>query len=103
MVKETAVSEKIKKDILRILGKYLDFKQYKVFIFGSRVTGKGTKRSDIDIGIDGPTAVPGQTIAKIKDDLEQLPTLYTIEVVDFKNAAPDFKKVALQDIELFTK
>jgi len=30
---------KLKKEILEIVGKYLDLKKYKVFFFGSRVKG----------------------------------------------------------------
>jgi septum formation topological specificity factor MinE len=31
--------EKLKEEILKILSKYLDLSQYKVFFFGSRVKG----------------------------------------------------------------
>jgi len=41
--------EKLKKEILEIIGKHLDLNKYKIFFFGSRVTGKGNDRSDIDI------------------------------------------------------
>jgi len=33
-------AEKLKEEILKILGKYLDLSQYKVFFFGSRVKGE---------------------------------------------------------------
>jgi septum formation topological specificity factor MinE len=32
--------EKLKEEILKILRKYLDLKHYRVFFFGSRVTGR---------------------------------------------------------------
>jgi septum formation topological specificity factor MinE len=35
--------KKLKKEILEIVGKYLDLKEYKVFFFGSRVSEKFKK------------------------------------------------------------
>jgi len=85
--------EKLKKDILDIVGKYLDILEYKVFFFGSRVIGFGNERSDIDIGIEGPREIPYEIMAKIKDEIDNLPILYKIEIVDFANVSPDFYKV----------
>ncbi|MEK7189472.1 MAG: nucleotidyltransferase domain-containing protein [Patescibacteria group bacterium] len=45
--------EKLKKELKDIAAKYLDLKKYHLFFFGSRVTGKGSERSDIDVGIEG--------------------------------------------------
>ncbi|MBU6414642.1 nucleotidyltransferase domain-containing protein [Patescibacteria group bacterium] len=90
--------EQLKKEILAIVGAHLDLSQYRVFFFGSRVSGKGTDRSDIDIGIEGPYISSG-VLLDIQEAIEELPTLYKIEVVDFKRVAPIFKEVALQDIE----
>lgn len=92
--------KKLKKEILGILEKHLDLKKFKVFFFGSRVAGKGTDHSDIDIGIEGPEPVPYEFMAQIQEELENLPTLYKIEVVDFHEVSAKFKKVALQQIEL---
>jgi predicted nucleotidyltransferase len=43
--------KKLKKDVLKIIGKYLDLKKYKIFFFGLKVKGTNSSRSDIDIGI----------------------------------------------------
>ena len=99
MILEHYPADKMKKEILSIVGKYLDLSQYKIFIFGSRVTGKGNDRSDIDVGIEGEIEVPSRIISKIKEDLENIRTLYTIDFVDFKRVASDFREVALQSIE----
>lgn len=74
--------------------------QYKVFFFGSRVTGKGDERSDIDIGIEENIKIPLNVITQIKEEIGNLPILYKIDIVDFKNTSPEFKEVALQDIEV---
>lgn len=93
-------SEKLKKEILGIISRHLDLKEYKVFFFGSRVTGKGSERSDIDLGIKGPQPVKASLLWAIEEEIESLPTLYKIEVIDFKGVSPKFAKVAEQNIEL---
>ena len=50
--------KKLKKEILRIIGKYLDLKKYKIFFFGSRVRGDNFPRADIDIGIEDRKQFP---------------------------------------------
>lgn len=91
--------KKLRKEILTIIGKYLDLKKYKVFFFGSRVERRGSERSDIDIGIEGPKAIPLEIFAKIKEEIDEIPTLYKIDIVDFKKVGKDFYKVAKRHIE----
>ena len=91
--------EKLKREVLAIVGKYLDLNTYRVFFFGSRVTGKNTEYSDIDIGIEGPAAVASGILARIREEMENLPLLYKIEVVDFKKVSADFREVALRYVE----
>jgi len=90
--------EKLKEDILKILGKYLEIAQYKVFFFGSRVRGNADERADIDIGIEGPE-IPSHIKLEIEEELENLPILYKIDFVDFNNVDEKFKKVAKEYIE----
>jgi predicted nucleotidyltransferase len=73
---------------------------YRIFLFGSRATGRAHARSDIDIGIEGPAPVPRETLTAIDDELEEAPTLYTIEVVDFARVPESFRQVAKQRIPL---
>ncbi len=91
--------KKVKKEVLHIIGKYLDLNVYKVFIFGSRVKDRGDEYSDIDVGIEGPKSIPAATMTYIEEDIENTPFLYKIEVVDFKRVAPDFYNVAKKYIE----
>ena len=67
---------------------------YRVFVFGSWVSGKARERSDIDIGIAGSGLVDPAAMFEIRDACDTLPTLYTIEVVDFARVAPDFRREA---------
>ena len=92
--------EKLKKEILNIVGKYLDLVKYKVFFFGSRVKGDSFPRSDIDIGIEGPKEIPSSIYLDIQEEIENLPTLYKVDIVDFKRVNEKFKEVASQYVEL---
>jgi len=91
--------KKIKKEILEIVSKYLDLKQYKIFFFGSRVKGNNFPRADIDIGILGKAPIPPEIKLKIEEELEELPTLYKFDLVDFSEVSEDFKKEALSSVE----
>lgn len=92
--------DQLKKELLYIIGKYVDLETHRVFFFGSRVTGKGDERSDIDVGIEGPKKIPFESLAKIESEVDGLPMLYKIDVVDFKSTSDKFKKVSNEAIEL---
>ena len=86
--------DKLKADLLAIAGRHLDLTQYRLFFFGSRVTGKGDDHSDVDVGVEGPGPVPPDKIRAIKEELEKLPSLYKIDFVDFAGVSEEFRKVA---------
>jgi uncharacterized protein len=90
----------MKKKILDVIARHLDTKKYHVFAFGSRISGGGDERSDIDVGIEGSEALPAGTLGTIRDDMEALDTLYKIDVVDFSDVSPKFKEVAKRYIEM---
>lgn len=95
--------EKLKKNILEILGKYLDISKYRVFFFGSRVLGHNDESSDIDVGIEGAEPIPLAVMSNIEEEIEEMPTLYKIEIVDFCRVPKKFKEVAEQTIELIAQ
>jgi predicted nucleotidyltransferase len=66
----------------------------KVFLFGSRATGTAGDRSDFDIGIEGNGPVPSGTMTEIRWDLDGMPILHTVEVVDFAVVTEAFARVA---------
>ena len=73
---------------------------YRIFLFGSRAEGKAGPRSDIDIGIEGPAPVVREAMALIEEELEEAPTLYTIEAVDFARVPEMFRQVASRRVPL---
>jgi len=94
--------QKLNKEIRDIIGRYLDLSEYQIFFFGSRVSGKGTDRSDIDIGIEGPFPISAEIKFRIEEEIENLPILYQIEIVDFKRVPLEFREVVLQNREFIT-
>lgn len=89
-------AEKLKKEIIAILSKYPDLSQYRVFFFGSRVKGNNFPSADIDIGIEGPREIPAEIKLAIQEQIDNLPTLYKFDIIDFKIASEKFKKEALK-------
>ena len=89
----------LKSELLRIMSKHIPLSQYKVFFFGSRVKGDNFSRSDIDIGILGREKIPSEIKLTLEEELENLPTLYTFDLVDFQNSSSKFKKEALKHME----
>ena len=90
---------KINSEIGAIVGRHLDMSKYRVFFFGSRVTGLSSERSDIDIGIDGDAPVPARAMQEIREAIEHLPTLYKIDIVDFSQVPPGFRSLALRQTQ----
>jgi len=95
--------EKLKQEILILLGEHLDLARHKVFFFGSRVAGGGDEHSDIDVGIEGPESLSLDVMLDIQEALENLSTLYKVEVVDFYRAGERFETNAKQHIELINR
>ncbi|HEU0156160.1 MAG TPA: nucleotidyltransferase domain-containing protein, partial [Stellaceae bacterium] len=74
-----------------VIRRHLNDPAFSVFL-----TGKAQERSDIDIGIEGPAPVSGSTLAAIQDEIEDAPTLYSIDIVDFARVPEKFRRVARQ-------
>lgn len=86
---------KPEEQIKKIIFRFLDLKEYQVFIFGSWATGKAKKFSDYDVGIWGKKPLPSVTKVLIEEALEESDLPYKVDVVDFSLLPQKFKKVAL--------
>ncbi len=96
-IRDAAAAAEFAAEVIR---RHLPDGAYHIFLFGSRATGSAAERSDIDIGIEGPAPVPRPVLAAIQDDIEDAPTLYTIDVVDFARVSEKFREVAQRRIPL---
>ena len=65
----------------------------RIILFGSRAKGTATERSDIDIAVSG---VASCDIYELQEELEDIPTLYTIDLVDLDTCR---NELLLEDIK----
>ena len=68
---------------------------HKIILFGSRAKGTATARSDIDIAVSGVAACD---IFELEEELEDIPTLYTIDLVDLDTCK---NQLLLEDIKQY--
>ncbi len=78
----------------------VELRGHKVFLFGSRASGKAKARSDFDVGVYGENPLPIKTFFAIEDALDDLPTLHRIDWVDFNRVDQQFRERAMQQIEI---
>ena len=70
-----------------------------VFIFGSRADDSARINSDWDIGIVAQKTIRGATMEKAREELEEIRTLHSFDLVNFANVSDQFKKIALSHIK----
>lgn len=70
--------------------------QVKLFIFGSRATGRAGVRSDIDVGIDLGHPMAPELLVAVREAFDDVPILQKVDVVDFSTVGESFKSVALR-------
>jgi predicted nucleotidyltransferase len=85
--------------IKEVIDKNLSGISYNAFIFGSQANKISLSRSDIDVGIMTDDTITSFQLSNINADIEQLPMLYKIDMVNFKEVDERFKSVALKNIE----
>ncbi len=83
------------KEAKKIIRNYLP-EDYKILIFGSWAKGNSLETSDIDIGILGKKEVSWHLMAKILQEIENIPTLRSIDVVDLNSVEKGFKNKVLE-------
>lgn len=71
----------------------------KVFVFGSRATGRSVTRSDIDLGIDLGHPIAPEVLAALREAFDELPILQRVDVVDFFSVDETFKTIALKQFK----
>lgn len=80
----------IKQAVIRIIRKYLG-DEYKIVLFGSWAKGNALENSDIDIGILGQEIVKWETMSKIREEVDGLSTLRSIDVVDLNSLEESYR------------
>lgn len=93
------ILNKEEKDIRDVVFKFIDSNEYKIFVFGSRATGKARKFSDYDIGVEGKKPIAWETMALAKEAFEESDFPFKVDLVDFSFVSDKFRKTALLKIK----
>jgi uncharacterized protein len=81
----------VKKKIVAVLSAL--FPTAKIYLFGSRATGKNQATSDIDLAIDGGKQLPIEAIDEAKDVVNTLSIPYNVDIVDFHYISPLMQEI----------
>lgn len=93
--------EEIISQTLKVVRRHLPGDEFKVLLFGSWAKGTAEATSDIDIGILGPRSVDDLLLMRIKKEIEGIPTLRRIDVVDLTKADERFREEVLSYAQAF--
>lgn len=88
------------KETARIITRHLP--RARVFLFGSRARGTADATSDSDIGIMDTREIPLRVMAQIKEEIDSLPTLRSVDVVDLRAKSEDFREQILRHAHALT-
>lgn len=85
----------------KIIRETVPEKEYIVFLFGSRVAKNNHEYSDIDVGIWGLHPFRPDLRFSLEEKIENSLIPYKVDIVDFSRIGQQFKKEALQHIEIW--
>ena len=71
-----------------------------IFLFGSRVDGTESLYSDYDLGFFATEDIDAR-LTKLKEAFQNSNIPYKIDLVNFSYVSPEFKKIALEKVELW--
>ena len=89
-----ALSPKQLKIVLALLQKNLP--DHQAWAFGSRVTGRARKYSDLDIAVIHSQALPFQKRCQISTAFEESDLDICVDIVDWPQASPEFQRSVAQ-------
>ncbi len=71
--------------------------QYAVWVFGSRVTGKARKFSDLDLAIITDKPLSLEVSASLRDDFSESDLPWKVDVVDWATTSDVFRAIIARD------
>ncbi|SNZ06223.1 Predicted nucleotidyltransferase [Persephonella hydrogeniphila] len=92
---KTFSQNKVEKYIKRIVDELKKYNPRKIILFGSRAKGTYKKSSDIDIAVD--IDLDFREKRKIKERIDQISGLYTVDLIFLSEVTEDFKKRVLEE------
>ena len=92
---QPAIGETVE-SIVRIIRSRLG-PDFRVLLFGSWAKARSVTTSDIDIAIDGKQKVDDIIMASIRDEIDSLPTLRKVDLIDLHDADGKLKETILAE------
>lgn len=94
------ISKKLVQSIVKAAKETVPLPHYRLFLFGSRVEGVGSDRSDYDLGIEAGKKIPLETLSDLREKIEEIPVLQKFDLVDFSRVAKGFSREAKKHIQI---
>ena len=89
------LSQKQIQNILKIIKSTLP--HTKIYAFGSRVTGKARKYSDLDLALDNGKDIELSRLMELKERLSETDIPFVIDLIDYQSISLAFKKIIDRD------
>ncbi len=87
--------EEIIREILGIIHRHLPRGEFRVLLSASWAKDTAEPTSDIDIGILGPNTIDSMLLLRLREEIEGIPTLRRIDVIDLHTADNEFREEVL--------
>jgi uncharacterized protein len=69
----------------------------RVYLFGSSISGRLRRSSDIDVAIDAVRVLPSALLSELRDRLEESAIPYDVDIVDLSAASPEIRASVERD------
>ena len=76
----------------------VDVHDYRLFLFGSRATKKNAPHADFDFCILGSKPLKEHKLTRLKHEIDELKTLFSIDIVDLGRADHEFREVVEKEM-----
>ncbi len=92
------IEERDKDEVLQILNRYLP--DIEVGAFGSRVSGRAGKFSDLDLVAMTTEPLSVQTTIALQNSFSDSNLSFTVDIVDWASTDENFRKIILNSYEV---
>lgn len=92
------IEVEIIQEVWRLFKEIIGENNYELYLFGSRSTKTNVPHSDFDFCIVGKKPVPSEKMYRLKQAIEDMKTLYSIDIVDFEGTNEAFKEIAKKEM-----
>lgn len=82
---------------LQELGRKYSSQGVELFVFGSHARKDPRPNSDLDLGVEWHRPVSRTIFREICEDIDDLPTIRKVDLVDFSKVSPAWREVAERD------